>query len=285
MDSKFIAIIAVAVVVVAAGGAGAFMFLKGDDKVDNDYTILDDNKNIKEGLVFNVDSKTLKVNGGSKIVVTSVADGKVYYNLTLNMNIVQEVDSEEVLGLIPFDLKDSSTYPEGVTVTPEDSTYTINGECTLTKADKAEFKFDNLKVTLNADDEVISVEGKESNKGIDLETGEVLMTIDVTYSTKDSVMTGKADSAMTGKQNAPVDNFYNVALNTFEEQCGPKGDFEHAKISEPKDVKFGNVNAKSYDLTGDCGQFGENANITVIVYDGYIINVDGENYYHVDIHY
>ncbi|MCQ2085637.1 MAG: hypothetical protein MJZ21_05795 [archaeon] len=78
MDSKFIAIIAVAVVVVAAGGAGAFMFLKGDDKVDNDYTILDDNKNIKEGLVFNVDSKTLKVNGGSKIVVTSVADGKVY---------------------------------------------------------------------------------------------------------------------------------------------------------------------------------------------------------------
>ena len=251
------------VVVVVAAAIGAYWFFFADqDELKSDYTLLDSDDKIKEGLTIKTKMELDDEVSDMEMVVDSVSGGMVKYHFTSKGSIEYDL---LVYKPLYFDFDYTATAPSGVTVTKDGNTYTINGS--YTKSDTT-CSYDGLKIIFDGST-VTSVSGAY---GSEIKKTSYVDSTENTVRTED----GKADvttkRSYTDLAGRAVDEFYDWVFLSFDpaDYSGP-----NVTVKETEG-RVGNVKTQLYTINGTTSDDRTFKDVEIHVYKGYILKADGE---------
>jgi len=265
--TKFL-ILAVIVMVVAGG----FFIDHSDD--GSDYTILESEENIVEGLIIETnDTNPSMGHATEKDQVLKVADGKVSYSVDKSYKYDVPVDLSFQLkdfapnGYITYFDYTSSELPEEITVTVIDDVYVLNGNYGRTYLDDQIYiGFTDLAIEYDGKT-VISVEGHIDVYVSTPDDYGFIETI-ADLETVDENILGTGGVYTYAVLTADLEEFYAAAIWTWD-----ASKFEGCDIKESQG-KIGEVDAIVYTINGASKGF-EYKDFKVYTYQGYCLKLYG----------
>jgi len=275
-NSKILVAVVAVIVIVAA--AAAFLALGGGSgkSTDTDYTLLDDDDNIKKGVIV---ESTGELAGGevkSKYVVESVNNET--FTVTYTVDSSQKnvpLDEEQANfdsylpsgALIEFDYTDKDDIPETVTVDVSGDNYKITGsyECEYSEEYKLITTYD-LTVTFDGL-EVTAVNGTLGGKLVsDFGTIDSKLELE----TADGAIKGTNSMTQRGTIDCDISDFYYEAFLVYNEL-----DYYDATITSEKG-KYCDVDVMIYTINGPVDEY-VYKNVKIYVYhDLYILHEEGK---------
>ena len=136
MNVKIAVIAAVAILAIAAIGGIVFYIISENNKTPaSDYTLLDDNQNIRAGMNVVKSESSVNTVAEKRTVVESVIEGKVKYHQDSYSNGKTFTKLSNFYSFLPnsFYFNYTTEPPEGLTVTKSGYVYTIDGKADVTK--------------------------------------------------------------------------------------------------------------------------------------------------------
>ena len=272
MNDKATVILAAAVIIVAACIAATFINANDEDSKDgfrlgdpgSDYTILDSNDRIAAGLTAKTVVRSDGFNENYTLVVGSVADGNVTYNITQKGDMSCYYDLSKFLpgGTMVWDLDYTADSPDpALTYSKDGNVYTINGS-TIPPGYTSHVTFYQFKITYDGS-AVTNVEGRIVSF---TESEHLTDNDDSTFTTKDGKAWCESVWNATYKGSSSIADFYGVAFETYDQSY-------YAGATVTQDTgKYGNVDCTVYIINGTIITDGYVfQDYRIYVYNGYVL--------------
>lgn len=250
MNTKIIAIIAVAVVVVA-GGAAAFVLMSdnGKDRHD-DYTMLADSSNFVKGFSYFLDStydgKTIE---SFKVTIDERKGDFVNYTLEYrDIRTDAAYTKAYFFSAFEFSVDDAvEDLPEGITVVKESNTYTINGREVLTAYHgfRCNVEFNNVVLTADGSNFVTGSGTVKYVSDDDVKAGS--LDIDYTFTTRAGVCDADIVLDEITLDTWDVNELFSYPLTPKDLYLSHYTSYSPVKTGETK--KVGNVDCDVYTFT------------------------------------